>query len=227
MTDRGSADETMKMSDDMVFFGQGGSMPRDLYLRGRRLVKLYWIAALSPLVLLIAGALTPDAGLISGAKLLNGLFWAHFKQVSIGDCAGKCHMVAYSLVGIPISWLTTVVVAIWAIPLALQNWQAGQEAFRLGAAPCGRAANGEIRQPPGLGWGIVGTIVFGASLFGVSLVLYLLGGSDRTVSRGREISPTLISIWITIFMGFAQFFAVALMGCATVATLSFKKRLNW
>jgi hypothetical protein len=227
VTDRGSVDEKPKMPDDMVFLSLGRSMPRDLYLHQRRLINLFWIAALSPLALLIAGALTPDTALIHGAELFNSLFWVHFKQVSIEGCVGKCHMMAYGLVGIPISWLATVVAAIWAIPLAAQNWHAQHEAFRRGAAPYGRARNGKINPPAGFGMSVgvcgVSATVAGAVLFGLLLLLYLFGGSDRTVSRGRDIPPAVISFLVTVIMGLTQFLAVALMSFLTIIALSFKK----
>lgn len=231
MTDRGSADETPKMPDDIVLLSLGRTMPRELYLRQKRLINLFWIATFSPLALLIAGALTPDAVLIRGAKLFNSLFWAHFKQVSIEGCSAKCHMMAYGLIGVPISWLATVVVAIWAIPLAAQNWHAQHEAFRRGAAPYGRARNGKINPPAGFGMSVgvygVSATVAGAVLFGLLVLLYLLGGSDHTVSRGRDIPPAVFSFWVTVIMGLTQFLAVALMSFLTIIALNFKKLLRW
>lgn len=231
VTDCGSDNEKPQMPGDLVLLSYGRSFPRELYIRWKRIFSLFWIAAFSPLALLIAGALTPDTVLIRAAKLFDSLFWAHFKQVSIEGCAEKCHMMAYGLVSTPVSWLATIVVALWAIPLTVQNQQARQEAFRRGAAPFGRAADGKVNPPPGLGitfgFGIVCVVVSGAVLFGMLLILYSFGGSDHTVSRGRQISPAAMSFLATLVMGVAQFLAAALMFFLTVVALGFKKLLNW
>jgi hypothetical protein len=209
MKEPAELDET-KVPEDMVFFGKGFSAPHDLYVRGRRLYRLFWIAALSPLALLIVYGLTPKAAVMAVAELFNVLFWAHFKQISLQDCAATCQMMAYTVVAIPLSWFATVLVALWAVPLTIQNWKAGREAFRRGAAPYGRLANGGTRQPPG---------------YKISVVVGI-PGSDRTITRGREIPTVLIDIWITLIMGLTQFFAAALMMVSTNVALSFRKLLR-
>src|SRR5712692_884313 len=115
--------------------GGNGDPVAALRIRARRLFKLFWIAGLSPLALLIAFALMPESVLMSLARVFNELLWVHFKHVQIDGCTSKCHMMAYSLVGIPISLFAALMAGIWSIPLAIQNWQASQEALSRGANP--------------------------------------------------------------------------------------------
>ncbi|CAN5922930.1 hypothetical protein BH11PSE3_BH11PSE3_06950 [soil metagenome] len=226
MSDRPSADATSATHDEMVFFGQGRSMPRDLYRRARQLFKLFWIAGLSPFVMFVALAIIPSSFLMVPAKLLNELFWVHIRPATLEHCSGKCHMMAYSLIGVPLSWLAAIVFAIWAVRLALQNWDAGQEAIRRGAAPFGRTPSGQVKQPPGLVMTVLATAFLGALLLGGLWVLYLLAGSDRTISRDRENWPPMISLSTTVIMGITQFLAVATMMTLTNVVLHLKKLLT-
>ncbi|MDP1646239.1 MAG: hypothetical protein Q8K93_25555 [Reyranella sp.] len=212
------------MKDDDVRFGQGGSLPRDLYLRGRGLFKLFWFAALSPLILLFAW-LMPEALLLDIARASNDLFWAHLKRIQIEACAPQCRLMAYGMIGIPLSWLATSVIAFWAIPMTVRNWQAGEDGLRVGAVPYGRTAKGEIKQPPSLLLGITYVVFTGTLLVGGIWLLYLLAGSTQTISRGREIPSVVIGFWTTGLMGLTQLVAAAFVMAVTFCVLNAKKLL--
>jgi hypothetical protein len=214
-------------TEDIVYFGKGYSAPRQLYRRGIRLYQLLAICALSPFVLLIAYALTPASALMVVADVFNDLFWTHLKYVSLENCGAKCQMMAFVLIAAPLFWISNIVVAVCAVPIVVQHWHAGREAFRLGTAPYGKNENGKIRPPPGpkasIIVGVAGVVFLGGLIFGGYWLLYLLAGSDRTVSRGREIPPTMIVLWATVIMSVVQFLVAALMLFAINAALSLKK----
>jgi hypothetical protein len=225
-----SRERQSAVSDPIAPGGDGDSVAA-LRIRSRRLLKLFWIAGLSPLVLLIAFALMPESVLMSLARVFNELLWVHFKHVQIDGCTSKCHMMAYSLVGIPISLFAALVAGIWSIPLAIQNWQASQEALSRGVNPYGRLASGKPIAFPVTGffaWSAMfaGMVLTFAVLAGCVWVLYLLAGSDRTISRGREIYPAIVSIYTTAAMGITQLVAAVCFAIVTLLLLHFKKRLR-
>ena len=112
------------MDDRVTYRDDNSSMPR-LRVRAKRLFKLFWIAGLSPLILLIVLAVMPESVLMALGRLFNELLWVHFKYVQLDGCT-KCHMMTYSLVAIPISWLAALIAGIWSIPLRRDSlWQAG------------------------------------------------------------------------------------------------------
>jgi hypothetical protein len=214
-------------AEDLVYFGKGYSAPRHLHRRGIRLYQFLAMCALSPLVLLIAYGLTPTSAMMVVAGTINDLFWAHLKYVSLENCARHCAMKAYTLIAVPLFWISNIAIALYAVPVVTQHWHAGREAFRSGGAPYGKTASGKVRPPPGtkasIMVGAIGVVFLGGLIFGGDWLLYLLAGSDRTASRGREIPPTMIVLWTTVIMGVMQFFVAALMLCAVNALLSLKK----
>jgi hypothetical protein len=223
--------ERQSAVSDPTTSGSEGDSVAALRIRARRLLKLFWIAGLSPLALLIAFALMPESALMSLARVFNELLWVHFKHVQIDGCTSKCHMVAYSLVGIPISLFAALVAGIWSIPLAIQNWQASQEALGRGANPYGRLASGKPIASPLTGvfaWSVAfaGMVLAFAVLAGCVWVLYLLAGSDRTISRGREIYPAIISIYTTAAMGITQLVAAVSFAIVTLLMCHLKKLLR-
>jgi hypothetical protein len=214
-------------AEDMIYFGKGYSAPRHLYRRGRRLYQFLAMCALSPLVLLIAYGLTPTSAMMVVAGSINDLFWTHLKYVSLENCARHCAMLAYTLIAVPLFWISNIAIALYAVPVVTHNWHAGREAFRLGGAPYGKTEGGKVRPPPGakasITIGAAGVVFLGGLMFGGEWLLYLLAGSDRTVSRGREIPPTMIVLWTTVIMGVMQFVVAALMLCVINALLSLKE----
>ncbi len=225
-TDTGQA----AAAGELIRFGKDRSMPRALYLRSRRLFTLFRLAGFSPAVLLISGVLMPGWALVVAAGWFDDLFWSHIKQVSIAACTSQCWMMGYGLVAIPLSWLMTVFVAVAAIPLSAQNWNATNDAFRQGAAPFGRMANGQAKPPPSPGLGaLVGlamAVLSGALLLAGVYLLYHVAGIDRVIRSGREVPGTVGAIWITVIMGITQFLGATLAGVLTVAGLNLRRLVS-
>jgi hypothetical protein len=222
-----------KMVDDMVYYGQDRSVPRDLYDRSRRLFKFFRFAALSPIVLLIAGALTPPSALVQVAELFNRLVWSNLKPITLERCVPKCHMMAYGLVAIPISWISTILIAIVAIVLGIQNWQAGEEAIRRGSAPYGKTATGDAKRlKASIAFLFIPCVaVIGGALFGFELLLYAVGGFDHLQTAGGRMVPSFLAeFFVTGFIGAAQLLAAGLASFLTILTLAlwqnFKRSLK-
>lgn len=216
--------------DGMVYFGRGGYTPIDLHRRGSRIRKFYRVAAYSPAIVLLLGMAMPTSVLLPMAQFFIGAVWRHLKTVSVDGCASSCHAVAYGLVGIPVSWLMLLIAVAIAIPLSAQNWAAGQEALRRGAAPYGATAMGQPRPAPSLVLafclGGLGSVALCAALAGVLWILFALAGvSHIATAGGRAIPTALISVIATMFMGIAQFLAVVIASGLTFLTLRLKQSL--
>jgi hypothetical protein len=212
--------------EDVVLLA-GSPVPRSLYRRYRRIFDLFWVAGLSPLLLLIAYAVIPVDLLIASAQPFVELF-RHFKSVSLEQCGAKCGLMSWSLVAVPVSWAWTIVLIACAIPFAAQNAAAKRAAYEGGAAAYGKERNGTRKVPPGpvrsiligLGCGTVAAAV----LIGLLALIYLLAGSDHTVSRGREVPLPIIAVWLTVLMGLSQLLAVLLAGFLTFVGWNIKRR---
>lgn len=207
-------------------------MPRGLYRQSRRLIKLFWVAALSPLALLAFYAFTPTAALMALAEPINNFFWTHIKPVSVENCGAKCSLVAFSLIAIPLSWGASVVLAVVAIPLTVQYRSAQLEALRRGLAPLGKMPDGAVKPLPKSETaalvGIVSMALFSAMLLAVVYGLYNFGGSDRTTHprTGQGYSLGHVSVLIAILMSVAQFGSTMLMSIVTIVALSLKSILK-
>lgn len=199
-------------------------MPRHLFGRARKLRNLCLAAAFSSFVLLVALTLMPTASLMKIAEWFSAHFWINLKHISFEGCAEKCHMMAFSTVAIPISWATSIVVALCAVPMARASWQACWEALNLGFSPFGIAEDGRKKQPPSLGLIIGGVVVLGGALYGVELLLFALAGSLSTTSRAREIPTMLISVWTSVLMATMQFLVGGVMSGLVLITLHLKRR---
>jgi hypothetical protein len=218
-----------KTVDDMVYYGQDRSVPRELYGRSRRLFQFFWFAALSPIVLLIAGALTPRSALVQIAELFNRLFWSHLKLVTLEACVPKCHMMAYGLVAIPVSWLSTILLAIVAVILGIQNWRTGEEAIRRGGTPYGRSATGDAKQmKASIAFLFIPCCaVIGGALFGLVIFLYALAGFDHLRTAGGRIVPVFVAeVFVTVLIGAAQLLVVGLASFLTIMTITLWQSLK-
>jgi hypothetical protein len=213
--------------EDVVLLA-GSPVPRSLYRRYRRIIDLFWVAGLSPLLMLIVYAVIPVDLLIALAQPFVELFWSHFKSVSLEQCGAKCGLMSWSLVAVPVSWAWTIVLVACAIPFAAQNAAARQAAYEGGAAVYGNERNGARKPPPGpvlnilIGLGC-GTVV-AAVLIALLVLIYLLAGSDRTVSRGRELSLPSIAVLLTVLMGLSQVSAALLAGFLTSVGWNINRR---
>ncbi len=145
------------------------------------MIRLFWVAALSPLIYLMFFAVTPTAVLMALAATINDLFWIHFKSISLENCGAKCSLVAFSMIAVALSWGASIVLALVAIPLTVQLRSAQAEALRRGQAPMGRMPDGTAKPLPNAGTAvpvfIVGMVAGGVMLFAVVYGLYNLGGS--------------------------------------------------
>jgi hypothetical protein len=214
----------------MVYYGQDRSAPRDLYDRSRRLFKFFRFAALSPIVLLIAGTLTPPSALVQVAELFNRLFWSDLKPITLEGCAPKCHIMAYGLVAVPISWISTILMAIVAIVLGIQNWQAGEEAIRRGGAPYGRMSTGDVKPlKASIAFFVIpGCALLASALFGLEFLLYTVGGFDHLRTAGGRMVPGFMAeVFVTGFIGAAQLLAAALASFLTILGLTLWKASRW
>lgn len=213
--------------EQIVQFGRGYSAPYGCYVRGRRVYKLFWVAGLSPFLLLPVLALAPADLIVGIGKLSNYLFGTHLREAQLEGCSVQCGTLSFRIALVPLSWILSTVLALIALPLSFQNWQAGREAIRRGTAPYGRFPNGAIRPPPAAGMSIIvglcGLALLGALVVGGVAFLYLIANTDHTISHRREISPILIIIWMAVIMSLVQVIAVAFAMCATNVALSFRE----
>jgi len=222
MSNNDYAAEKLK-TEDMVYYGSGAYMPRDLYIHTKRPLTLALTAMALIFSLFILSELTPTSILVGTAELFNQLFWRYFKQTSFEGCTAKCHMIAYGLVAIPISWGSSIIVALWTIPLAVRDWQARREALRHGAAPQGKTASGKIRPIPSFVFSVLlGAIMF-IALFVTEFLLYLLAGADTNIRGGRVLPPLMIDFQTTFLMSATQFLAVVSMSALVLAAHNLKK----
>jgi hypothetical protein len=206
-----------QQKEDFVYYGSGGtcSMPRDLFVRPRRLPWLCGATAVAIFGLFPLCEAVPTHFMLWLAQQFNDLFWVHFKQISFDGCAEKCQMMAYSTVAIPISWVVTIAVTPAMILRAVEFWEIQQQALRRGAAPRGRDSDRNIRQLPGLSYCVWASILAIATLVLLETTLYLLVGSDSTVSRGRRFSPTQVCLHITILISFGPIVTGVTVGVLT------------
>lgn len=217
---------------DVVYFNESHSMPRYLYRRSRRIIRLLLGAGLSPLILLMFYMFTPTVTLMALAEPINHFFWAYIKSVSLENCSAKCSLVAFTMIAVPVSWGASIVLGIVAIPLTVQFRNAQVEALRQGFAPIGKMPDGAakpLRNATSTARVVIPTMaLYAALLIAIVYGLYGFGGSDRTIypRTGREFSLGLVVVVFTVLMSAAQFGATFIMFLATDFVLSLKSALR-
>jgi hypothetical protein len=219
-----------KMLGDKAKPDKSRSLPPDLRGRARRFVRLLWLAAFSSmpllLILLLPGPLSMDV-----ATFVNELFWTHLKTIQIEGCAANCRMRAYTMTAIPISWLASIAFAVLAIPRAMDNWRAGEEALRRNHAPYGLWPNGDPRAYPAnsfaasMGFAVGLAVMWAATAF-LTWFLFEVAGSDMSAKSTRRMHPLVVSVYVTVIMGILQFLGALAVGATALGILGITKLLR-
>jgi hypothetical protein len=214
------------VTEHLVNLSRGRTVPHGLYASSRCLVRLYWVTVISPFIVLVLMSSLSTSEMLSLAELVNNLVWAGIKQISLEACTENCWARAYTLVAVPISWAATLLFALAAIPSSVLVFRANEEALRRGAAPYGVLANKPIDGLPSwkfVAFGLLAWIVTGATLWFLADFSIAAAGSNWGLSRGRTITPPVMSFLLTAIVALIQICAVALAASATTLFLNFMK----